>query len=200
MSMVDPTAILTALANRSPLQPLTPRSVWDAGLEDAIGKLGGKSWKGSPLDVLALQSGLHLWNDSLDRSHTISQEIENGTGSYWHGIMHRMEGDYSNAKYWFHRVGTHPAMERLQREAAEWLRSANAGLADLAPSDQRERLERLADGTAWNPFLFVDAVAAQERGQAPAETRGLLERLQQLEMKALADYCFRKAEGEPLAG
>ena len=60
-----------------------------------------------------LQSALWLYVDELDRSHTISQGIEDATGSYWHGIMHRREGDFSNAHYWFRKVGAHPAMAAL---------------------------------------------------------------------------------------
>ena len=53
-------------------------------------------------------SGLWLLHGYLDQSHTLSQEIHTPTGSYWHGIMHRREPDFPNAKYWFRRVGTHP--------------------------------------------------------------------------------------------
>lgn len=60
---------------------------------------------------LAIKAGLYLLNESLDKSHDIAQEITNATGSYWHALMHRMEGDYSNAKYWFNDVGHHPIFQ-----------------------------------------------------------------------------------------
>lgn len=57
-----------------------------------------------------LKAALWLYVDELDRSHRLAQQIEDQTGSYWHGIMHRREGDFSNSHYWFNKVGQHPAM------------------------------------------------------------------------------------------
>lgn len=48
------------------------------------------------------------------RSHTVSQGIEGTTGSYWHGIMHRREGDFSNSHYWFNKVGGHPVIDEVE--------------------------------------------------------------------------------------
>lgn len=61
-----------------------------------------------------LCAGLWLYVDDLDRSHAISQGIENPAGSFWHGIMHRREGDFWNSHYWFRRVGKHPAMKQIE--------------------------------------------------------------------------------------
>ena len=80
----------------------------------------------------AVQSGLLLWNDALDASHIISQSIESRTGSYWHGIMHRREPDYSNAKYWFRRVGVHPTYPVLRERALALLQSGSTESDSLA--------------------------------------------------------------------
>lgn len=58
-------------------------------------------------------AGLWLYVDDLDRSHTISQDIHSPTGSYWHAIMHRREGDFWNSKYWFRKVGDHAVIKFL---------------------------------------------------------------------------------------
>ena len=64
-------------------------------------------------------AGVWLLHDFLDESHTISQGIDTPSGSFWHAIMHRREGDFSNAKYWFRRVGQHPVFDALGQRAAE---------------------------------------------------------------------------------
>src|SRR5688572_27783268 len=47
-------------------------------------------------DAAALLAGLWLWHDYLIESHHISQNLSTPTGSFWHAIMHRREGDFSN--------------------------------------------------------------------------------------------------------
>lgn len=64
----------------------------------------------APPEVLA---GLWLYVDDLDRSHAISQGIDTPSGSFWHAIMHRREGDFSNSKYWLRMVGSHPVIEAI---------------------------------------------------------------------------------------
>ncbi len=76
------------------------------------------------------QAGLWLLANELDLSHELSQEIHSAEGSYWHGIMHRREGDFENAKYWFRRVGRHAVFDSLAEEIA----SLRVNLPE-APSD-----------------------------------------------------------------
>jgi hypothetical protein len=57
-----------------------------------------------------LAAGLWLYVDDLQRSHEISQSLQNETGAYWHAIMHRREGDFWNSGYWLRRCENHPAM------------------------------------------------------------------------------------------
>ena len=55
----------------------------------------------------ALAAGLWLYVDNLERSHELSQSLDDATGAYWHGIMHRREGDFSNSHYWMRRAIRH---------------------------------------------------------------------------------------------
>lgn len=79
----------------------------ESGSEGIRELVGGVS---APAPVLA---GLWLYVDDLDRSHAISQDIHTSTGSYWHAIMHRREGDFWNSKYWFRKVGDHPVIAQI---------------------------------------------------------------------------------------
>jgi len=75
----------------------------------------------------ALEAALWLYIDELDRSHRVSQGIEDQTGSFWHGIMHRREGDFSNSHYWFNKVEYHPAMDLIEGyDAHEFVDAAQA--------------------------------------------------------------------------
>lgn len=60
-----------------------------------------------------LSAAIWLYVDELDKSHTLSQQIDTPTGAFLHGIMHRREGDFWNSHYWFRRVGHHPAMGNI---------------------------------------------------------------------------------------
>jgi hypothetical protein len=70
---------------------------------------------GQPTPLAA--AGLWLLAGDLEASHAISQSDERSDASFWHAVMHRREGDFSNAKYWFRRVGHHPVLAELARTA-----------------------------------------------------------------------------------
>ena len=52
----------------------------------------------SPSTASLARSAALLWHDYLDASHDVSQDLLSADGSFLHGIMHRREPDYSNAK------------------------------------------------------------------------------------------------------
>ena len=64
-------------------------------------------------DALLVKAALYLKHGFLDESHRISQGVPSATGSYWHGIMHRHEGDIGNSHYWYDRTGNHPVLEEI---------------------------------------------------------------------------------------
>lgn len=98
----------------------------------------------------ALQAGLWLYVDELDLSHQVSQTMKDPTGAYWHGIMHRREGDFSNSHYWFNRAGDHPAMAALPGYDGHALVDEVAGARRSNPPEvvQKQR-EEWANLFAW---------------------------------------------------
>ncbi|HIG43277.1 MAG: hypothetical protein ABGY96_26975 [bacterium] len=50
-----------------------------------------------------------LENGDWEAAHSIAQKDESEWGSWAHGIVHLMEGDLSNAEYWYKRAGREPA-------------------------------------------------------------------------------------------
>ena len=162
------------LKSRSRPAPLTPRKTWDRELHEAIDLLlpsGRNEW------TLLLKSALRLWNDDLEGSHVIAQEIKTTTGSYLHGVMHRREPDYGNSKYWFRRVGEHPLFVPLHQASLE----LSGDLPDVHGM--------IEETSRWDPFRMVDWC---EDSTARAMV-AFLETLQAREIEGLADYCLQKA-------
>ena len=126
-------------------------------------------------------SAVWLYHNFLDESHTLSQNILTETGSYWHGIMHRREPDFSNSKYWFRKVGDHPVFEDLVTEAIALAEGADDSAAFL--SGQK----------CWDPFAFVDLCESALSG---APTESLCREIQLREWELLFDFSYRKALGK----
>jgi len=135
-------------------------------------------------DANAMLAGLWLWHDWLDESHHISQSLNSATGSFWHAIMHRREGDFSNSQYWYARLQGHPVLQQMANQVGQILHSL--------PADKT--LLRLMSG-GWNPNAFVDLVESIEQDE-PNPKRAAAISLQQLEWRLLFDHCTRSAAGK----
>jgi hypothetical protein len=122
---------------------------------------------------MACRSGLWLLAGELGRSHSISQELKTTEGSYWHAIMHRREGDFWNAKYWFRQLRNAPIFPDL---------------AELSSRDH-EGIAVNAQGK-WDAQKFVDLCeqAIKKKIQVAA-----CQSLATHECRLLLRHCWKKA-------
>ena len=139
----------------------------------------------APLQPL-LRSAALLWHDHLEPCHQISRPIPTTDGNFLHGIMHRREGAYANAKSCFHRVGRHGAFRELARQVTRY----------LASERQNELLAQLVPNGLWDPFALID-ICEQVAGAGVADPRRrALAKVQEIEFNVLLAQMFVDA-GRP---
>lgn len=149
------TGIIKQLKERDLLPALVPKKVWKKDISQVLKKEKMKE---------PLKAVLYLWNDDLKHAHQLAQQIDSPTGRLIHGIMHRREPDFDNAKYWFQRVGPHPVWKSLRDEYPD-----------------------------WDPLRFVDLCRkAHERKDAFLLSE--IEKIQLAEIAHLVEFCAKPNE------
>lgn len=94
-----------------------------------------------------IKAVLLLWHDYLDECHVICQDVKSASGSLIHAMMHRREGDFSNAKYWYARAGRHPVYSKYEEF---FQRESNS---KFMPVDLRKAM-----GERWNPAMITEQI------------------------------------------
>lgn len=155
-----------------PSEPLDRELVWRVREADEGAVAGGLAIGQPPMFAL-VRGGLFYALDALDESHVLFQQAHDDVASYWHGMMHRREGDFENARYWFRRSGTLPVASELHRESSE-----HSAL--------------MARQISWDPFLFTSQCEQARFGDE--ELAPELQALQRSEFHVLFGYCWKQSQ------
>ena len=160
---------------------VTPLAALEAQCDAAVKTSG---WTG---EQAALARGaVLLWHDHHDAAHRIAQDIPSRDGSWLHGILHRREPDYSNAAYWYQRVGAHAAFGELARRVAMLV--GEAGDAELKRA--------LFRSGVWNARAFIDACERCSARPTGDPQRRLLEKIQAAEWEVFLGHLAGRTEGD----
>jgi hypothetical protein len=160
--------LLRKLIPKESSAPLLARRIREA--DDAT--ITGGRVIGEPETFVLVRGGLFYAVDAIHEAHSVFQDASGDLGSYWHGMMHRREGDFENARYWFRRAGRLAFFDSLHHAASEY--SA-----------------LMARQSNWDPYVFTGEC---EQARFGAE-EGLKElaALQLIEFEGVFDYCWRKS-------
>jgi hypothetical protein len=119
-----------------------------------------------------VRGGLLYAADELDAAHRIFQDEASSLGSYWHGMMHRREGDFDNARYWFRRAGRLTIFGRMHDAA----RSASPDMAKQP---------------TWDAYLLTGQCEQVKHGATELTAECVA--LQRAEFTVLFDDCWQRA-------
>lgn len=137
------------LTQREPLPPLVPGTVWNDALTSQIQNLEAGDM---------VKAGLHLWNDDIQRCHTIVQPVGGHDASYWHAILHRRESDYGNSRYWYRQAGNHPVHSEMKAMDRDWDPFRFVDLCQEAEGGKLESTRQLEEVQAKEMDLLLKFV------------------------------------------
>ncbi len=117
---------------------------------------------------------LFLLAGGIEQAHRIVQELSTSDAAYIHGMIHRIDDDFDNARYWFRRARMEPAAAEMYRRAA-----ANS--------------LTMASHSVWDPILLTDLVEASRTDGVTDELRAILT----IEFEVLLEFLSKtKGPGE----
>ena len=137
--------------------------------DDATILGGADPLPGAPLPLL--RAGLFYYHNAIEDSHREAAKGEGDLAAYWHGMVHRREGDFDNARYWMRRAGEQPVFQEMHGRSA-----------DGAPNMNRQ--------SNWDPSLFINLCEQYKYGAH--EYKKEIGTLQRVEFAVMFDYVWRR--------
>jgi len=124
-------------------------------------------------DAKCIRSLLFLLAGGIEEAHRIVQELSTSDAAYIHGMIHRIDDDFDNARYWFRRAGMEPAAAEMYRRAA-----ANSLTVARHP--------------IWDPILLTDMLEESRTTGVTNELRTILT----IEFEVLLQFLLNTTEPE----
>lgn len=124
-----------------------------------------------------LRAAALLYHDHQDDAHDLVADRTDISGAFLHGILHRREPDYWNAKYWFRQCDLHPAHSILAARLATWLNPQEAAT-----------VRALTLPGTFDPFAFVDACDRCSRIDPKDPQVAILRKIQHAEFEAIVQH------------
>jgi ribosomal protein S27E len=140
----------------------------------------------------AVRSLLYLWTGWVGECEMFSQAAPQPERMYLSAICERHHGRFSESKAIFKELNGHPVFPPL----AEFALQATQHAVD--PPLQRLR-DMLKIDSAWEPFLFCDALVQATLGKLRTAGDALIRQLQCREFELLLVHCYEQAVGQKLA-
>ncbi len=134
-------------------------------------------------------------NDDLESCHSICQKVGQDSlcGNYWHGIVHRREPDFENARGWFRKSEGLPAYQDIFKDVLGFLQRV---LQMPEYGEAREKalsfMQHLRARGTWDPVYMVDMCEACARSGDEREER-MLEEVQEVEFNTMFNWTYRAA-------
>ncbi len=158
--------LLLELKAREGTLPARVREIRDA----TPALLAGEKEVADKAMLILVHAGLLYAVDEIGEAHRLVGDASGDSASYWHGMIHRREGDFENARHWYRRTGRHPAFAELHQRGSS-LSADVAGQMD------------------WDPYLFTGLCERAAFG----EPNDALVALQKMEFEVMFAYVWRQA-------
>lgn len=131
-----------------------------------------------------LEAALHILNRDLPSAHFLVRHMQSPPayeGMYLHGILHRIEGDYDNARYWYSDVKPCELYAKVWGSEGKSFKAVEGqqGNDDAAEKDAGQK--------------FIDRVQMLKEGIIDAEgERKDLEQMSRQEIEVVVGWCVER--------